>query len=134
MQLEPYLCFYGRCEEALEFYKSALGGEYELNRFEGSPMAEQVDEGFRTKIMHADFKGPNFSFMASDGRAEKAYDPQDGNISLSLATLDRAEGERVFTALSQGGEVTMPLNETFWGGTFGMLTDRYGIEWMITIK
>lgn len=133
MQLEPYVFFYGRCEEALGFYKSAIGGDYEVSRFEGSPMADQVPADFRNKVMHATFKGPGFSFMASDGQPGKTIDPEAGNISLSLSTSDPAEGERVFNALAQGGNVVMPIADTFWGAKFGMLTDRFGNEWMITI-
>src|SRR5579875_2106139 len=75
MQLEPYIYFYGRCEEALEFYKNAIGGTYELNRFEGSPMAEHMPENLRNKIMHATFKGEGIEFMASDGDLSKTVDP-----------------------------------------------------------
>ena len=71
--------------------------------------------------------------MASDGRPGKSIDPEEGNISLSLATSDDAEGRRVFDALAQGGTVDMPIAQAFWGGTFGMLTDRFGIEWMVSI-
>jgi PhnB protein len=134
MQLEPYLYFYGRCEEALEFYKNAIGGSYDLTRFEGSPMAEQVPANFRNKVMHATFNGPGMSFMASDGGGERAIDPKTGNIALSLATSDTAEGERVFNALAQGGSIRFPLADAFWGGRFGSLTDRFGTEWMVSIR
>ena len=133
MQLAPYIFFYGRCEEALEFYRSAIGGTYELQRIEDSPMAEQVPAAFRKKVMHAAFKGAGVSFMASDGREAKAIDPEAGNISLALAATDSIEGERVFKALLEGGTVKMPLDDAFWGGRFGMLVDRFGIEWMMTI-
>jgi len=113
--------------------KKAIGGEYELSRMGDSPMAGEVKPEDRNKGMHASFKGSGFKFMASDGRTTKVVDPEEGNISLSLATEDKAEGERVFKALSDGGKVLMPLGEAFWGGTFGMLIDRFGIEWMITI-
>jgi PhnB protein len=132
MQLEPYIYFYGRCEEALEFYKSAIGGSYEANRFEGSPMAEQVPPEQRNKIMHATFKGDGFSFMASDGDLSKTVDPESGNVSLSLGISDAAQAQRVFDALAQGGTVKMPLSDAFWGGKFGMVVDRFGTEWMIT--
>jgi PhnB protein len=132
MQLEPYIFFYGRCEEALEFYKKALGGTYELMRNADSPMADQVSADFRNKVMHSSFKANGIAFMASDGREAKPIDPEAGNISLALAATDRAEGERVFNALSEGGTVTMPLGDAFWGGRFGMFTDRFGIEWMVT--
>ncbi len=133
MQLQPYIFFYGRCEEALEFYKSAIGGDYELSRFEGSPMADEVSPNYRNKVMHATFNGPGLSFLAADGREGKTIDPDEGNISLCLATTDSAEGERVFNALAQGGTIGMPLGDAFWGGRFGMVTDRFGIEWMMTI-
>jgi len=133
MQLEPYLYFYGRCEEALEFYKKAIGGDYDVSRYEGSPMADHVPADFRNKVMHSTFRGSGFSFMAGDGQPGKTVDPDAGNISLSLATSDNAEGERVFKALSEGGTVGMPIAEAFWGGKFGMVTDRFGTEWMISI-
>lgn len=133
MQLEPYIFYYGKCEEALEFYKRAIGGDFEVSRYENSPMAEQVPPDFRNKVMHGNFKGAGFSFMASDGRPGKTIDPDAGNISLSLATKDESEGRRVFDALAEGGTVDMPLSQAFWGGLFGMLTDRFGIEWMVTI-
>lgn len=132
MQLEPYIFFYGQCEEALEFYKGALGGTYEVTRFEGSPMADQVPADARDKIMHASFKGDGFSFMASDGDLSKKLDPDAGNVSLSLGISDRAQAERAFNALAQGGKVAQPLSDAFWGGRFGMVVDRFGTEWMVT--
>jgi PhnB protein len=132
MQLEPYIFFYGRCEEALEFYKSAIGGTFELNRFEGSPMGEQVPGEQRNKIMHATFKGDGFTFMASDGDLSKKVDPNAGNISLSIGVDDASRAEQIFNALAQGGEVRMPFAQAFWGGKFGILTDKFGTEWMVT--
>ena len=126
--------FYGRCEEALEFYKAAFGGTYELNRFEGSPMADQVPPEARSKIMHATFKGDGFTFMASDGDLSKSVDPDAGNVSLSIGIPDGAAAERVFNALAEGGTVRMPLAPAFWGGTFGILVDRFGVEWMVTAQ
>jgi PhnB protein len=132
MQLEPYIFFYGRCEEALEFYKSAIGGTFELNRFEGSPMAEQIPADQRNKIMHATFKGDGFSFMASDGDLSKTLNPDEGNVSLCLAMEDAGQAERIFNALAQGGKVTMPFAPAFWGGKFGTVVDKFGTEWMVT--
>lgn len=132
MQLEPYIYFYGRCEEALEFYKNAIGGTYELNRFEGSPMAEQMPANLRNKIMHATFKGDGFTFMASDGDLSKSVDPEAGNVSLSLGIADPAQAQRVFEALAEGGNVKMPFADAFWGGKFGVLVDRFGTEWMVS--
>jgi PhnB protein len=109
MQLEPYLFFHGRCEEALNSYKACLGGEIlGMNRFAGSPMEAHVDAGYREKIMHASFVADDVKFMASDGR-EGAAPHGQGDIALCLATGDASEGERAFNALAEGGEITMPL-------------------------
>ena len=119
MKLEPYIFFYGRCEEALEFYKKVLGGDYEAFRFDGAPMGHQVPADYQNKIMHATFKGPGFEFMASDGPPGKTVDPDAGNIALSLELSTADEGKRVFDALAEGGK-------------FGILVDRFGNEWMVT--
>jgi PhnB protein len=133
MQLEPYLFFHGRCEEALNFYKQCLGGEIVgMNKYAGSPMEDQVDPSFKDKVMHASFAAGDVTFMASDGRPGPAPDGED-DIALSLATSDAAEGERVFAALSEGGNVEMPLADAFWGGKFGQVTDRFGVQWMLSI-
>jgi PhnB protein len=133
LQLAPYIFFYGRCEEALEFYKKALGGTYEAMRNTDSPMADQTPPDFKNKIMHASFTAPGVSFFASDGREAKTINPDEGNISIALNAIERADGERVFNALADGGKVTMPLDDAFWGGRFGMLVDKFGIEWMFTM-
>jgi PhnB protein len=134
MQLEPYLFFHGRCEDALNFYRDCLAGEIkELNRFAGSPMDEQTPDDYKDKIMHASFVAGDVKFMASDGRPGAPPDGED-DIALSLATSDSSEGERVFNALAAGGNVTMPLGEQFWGGKFGALTDQFGVQWMISIQ
>src|SRR5690348_18292091 len=105
MQLEPYLFFHGRCEEALNFHKECLGGEIgDLNRFAGSPMESQVSDDYKNKVMHANFVAGGVRFMASDGRPGPGPDGED-DIALSLSTSDAAEGERVFNALGEGGEV-----------------------------
>ena len=101
LELAPYIFFYGRCEEALEFYKQALNGSYDLMRVADSPMADDVPAEARNNVMHATFNGPGFSFMASDGQGARAIDPDAGNITLSLATSDAAEGDRVFKALAE---------------------------------
>jgi PhnB protein len=130
--LQPYVFFYGRCAEALEFYKNALGGTYEIMKVKDTPMAHEMPPDSGDRVMHASFKAPGIAFMASDGRDSKPIDPDAGNISLALGTTEAAEGDRVFKALSDGGKVSMPLDAAFWGGRFGMLTDRFGNEWMIT--
>ena len=130
--LQPYVFFYGRCEEALEFYKTALSGTYEAMRVKDAPADERMSGLPEDRIMHASFTAPGVNFLASDGRETKTIDPDEGNIALTLAAADRATGERVFKALSDGGKVNMPMEEAFWGGRFGNLIDRFGIEWMIT--
>lgn len=132
MELAPYIYFYGKCEEALEFYKNAIGGTYTLQRFEGSPMEDSVAPEDRAGVMHAHFQGNGFSFVGSDGAQRKSIDPDEGNIVLSLTLKDREEAQRVFDALARGGRIDEPLEEVFWGGMFGIAIDPFGIEWMIT--
>jgi PhnB protein len=133
MELEPYLHFGGNCEEALNFYRGVFGGEIAgLMRFEGSPLMTDLPADYGSKVMHASFVGANgdVKFMASDGRPNSTHD-QGSRISLSVSMSDVADGERVFRALADGGTVTMDFQKTFWGATFGMLTDKYGIDWMV---
>ena len=134
LQLQPYIFFYGRCEEALAFYKKVVGGEYNIIRFDSAPQGHDVPADYQTKVMHADFKGPGFAMMASDGPPGKTVNPDEGNISLSLELSSADEGKRIFDALSEGGKVSMPLGDVEWGGggKFGILVDRFGTEWMIT--
>lgn len=131
-QLAPYIFFYGRCEEALTFYKNVFGGTYEIMRVADTPVADQMPADFRDKVMHSSFQAPGISFVASDGREAKTIDPDAGNISLALSAPNRAEGERLLNALSEGGKVIMPLDDAFWGGRFALINDRFGIEWTIT--
>ena len=131
MQLTPYLMFNGDCEMALNFYAKTIGGEIKhLSRFEGSP-AESMSAD-KQKVMHATFQGNGFSFMASDGSSLVVNNV--GNVHLSLDFKDSHAMENVFTAMSEGGKVTMPLQDTFWGAKFGMLTDKFGINWMFNCE
>lgn len=133
MQLAPYLFFHGACEEALNFYAKCLNGHIaHLSRVAGTPAEEHVSPEHRNMVMHATFVAGDVTFMASDGRPGALPDGED-DIVLSLATSDAAEGERVFAALAEGGKVEMPLQDAFWGGRFGQLTDRFGIQWMLSI-
>jgi uncharacterized glyoxalase superfamily protein PhnB len=120
MELAPYIFFYGRCEEALEFYKSALGGNYEVAMREGN------------KIKYAAFTGCGISFKASDGAGTHEIDPDEGNVTLALNALNPARAAEVFNALSDGGKVLMPFGDAEWGGKFGALHDRFGNEWFVT--
>jgi PhnB protein len=135
MPIQPYLFFNGRCEEALEFYKRALGAEVEmLMRFKESPdppPPDMVPPGSGDKIMHASVRVGDALFMASDGRCDGK--PSFQGFSLSIEAADEAEARRRFDALADGGTVTMPLAKTFWSPCFGMLTDRFGVSWMVGV-
>jgi PhnB protein len=132
MELVPYVFFYGRCQEALDFYKSVFGGSYEAMRISDSPMKDQFPPEAANNIMHASFTAPSVKLFASDGRDVKAVDPDAGNISLALNEVDGADAERLVSALGEGGKIVMPLAPAFWGGKFAMVVDRFGNEWMIT--
>lgn len=136
MQLEPYLFFDGNCEEALNFYKNVFRGEIEgLSRWSEMPAdagGPPVTPETANRVMHANFKSEGVSFMASDASPGKTYG--EGPISLSVATEQLEEAERVFDRLADGGNVEMPMTDTFWGAKFGMLTDKYGIDWMISCR
>lgn len=133
MQLAPYIFFYGRCAEALEFYKGVFGGTAEVMRVKDSPMAADMPGHAGDSVMHASFKAPGVEFFASDGREQKAVNPDEGNISLALDAASAEEGEKIFNALAEGGKVSMPIAEAFWGGRFGMIQDKFGLEWMMTL-
>lgn len=136
MQVQSYLFFYdGRCAEAVEFYRKALGAQVDtLMRFKDAPEKPSegcVAPGSEDKVMHASFRIGDTMIMASDGNGlEKGG--FDG-FSLALALEDKPQADRYFNALADGGEVIMPLAETFWSPRFGMVKDRFGIRWMINV-
>ncbi|MFG1428243.1 VOC family protein [Roseixanthobacter glucoisosaccharinicivorans] len=135
MLVQPYLTFDGKCEEALAFYKTALGAEVDLlMRYSEAPEPPppgMVVPGSENKIMHASFKIGESILMASDGGCRNSTSFQ--GFSLSLAVASEAEAQRVFTALSQGGQIQMPLGQTFFSPCFGMVADRFGISWMVNL-
>ena len=132
MQVEPYLFFEGRCEEALDFYHRALGAEVTaLLRFKESPDPTMCQPGLEDKVMHAVVRLGNNTIMASDGMSSGNLAFQ--GFSLSLSTADKAEAASLFAALADGGQVQMPLAETFWSTLFGMVADRFGVSWMIIV-
>lgn len=130
--IQPYLFFNGRCEEALEFYRGATGAVVGmLMRYRESPEpCEGLAPGWEDKVMHASFQIGGSMLMASDGCGDG--DPFKG-FSLSLTLTTEEEAEHCFAALSEGGSITMPLGKTFWSPLFGMLTDRFGLGWMVTV-
>jgi len=133
-RIEPYLTFGGRCEEALEFYTRALGAKVEMAmRFSESPepMPEgMVPPGFENKIMHASVMIGETRVMASDGCGDAT---EYSGFSLSLSVATENEADTAFSALADGGQVTMPMEKTFWSPKFGMLTDRFGVSWMVSV-
>ena len=135
MKIEPYLFFNGRCEEAVEFYKKALGAEVTmLMRFKDSPEPHPpgtVPPGAENNVMHTSFRIGDTTVMASDGCSTGQTSFQ--GITLSLAVANEAEAERRFAALADGGKVQMPLAKTFWSPRFGMVTDRLGVAWMVSV-
>ncbi|HEV8456422.1 MAG TPA: VOC family protein [Gemmatimonadales bacterium] len=132
MQIQTYLFFDGRCEEALEFYRSALGAEVTtLMRFKESPDQSMVSPGCEDKVMHSSFRIAETTLLASDGRCQGQ--PSFEGFALTLTAPNEAEAERLFTSLSDGGQVQMPLTETFFARRFGMAADRFGVSWMILV-
>jgi PhnB protein len=130
--IQPYLIFNGRCEEALNFYRKALGAEVGmLMRFKESPDQSTVAPGTGDKVMHSSFQVGGSTVMASDGRCQGK--PSFEGFSLCLTVANDAEAERFFTALSQGGQVEMPLTKTFFSSRFGMVADQFGVSWMIYV-
>jgi len=131
--VQPYLFFGGRCDEALEFYRTALDAEViMLSRFKDAPDSGMTQPGMDEKVMHASFRIGETILMASDGRCEG--DPRFEGFSLSIIVPDEAAADRVFNALAEGGKVEMPLAKTFWAPKFGMLDDRFGVGWMISVQ
>lgn len=133
-QIQPYLFFAGRCDEALRFYGEAVGAKVEmLMRFNESPdpvPPGTLQAGFENKVMHCAFRVGDTTILASDGCNDQGR--FDG-FSLALTVPSKAEAERTFSALAKEGEIRMPLTETFWSPCFGMLSDRYGIAWMVMV-
>jgi PhnB protein len=130
MQIQPYLFFEGRCDEAIAFYQAALGAEVTmLMRFAEAPDQAMTAADNGAKVMHAVLKIGETRILMSDGRCggKTAF----GGFSLSLSVADEAEADRVFEALRDGGSVFMPLETTFFAKRFGMLTDRFGVGWMV---
>ena len=133
--IQPYLFFNGDCEQAVRFYGKALGAEVEMMmRYKESPEPPppgRVPPVFEDKIMHTSFRIGQTTVMASDGcSAEKA---NSQGFSLSLSVPSETEAKRTFAALAEGGKVQMPLGKTFWSHCFGMVEDRFGIGWMISV-
>jgi PhnB protein len=133
MQLNPYLSFDGRCEAAFKFYEKALGGKIVAKMTYGeTPMKDQSPANWHGKIAHMRMTIGDTLLMGSDSPPDR-YEPAKGT-TLTLGVDEPAEAERVFKALSENATVSMPIQETFWALRFGMLTDQYGVPWMINCE
>jgi PhnB protein len=130
MLVQPYLSFEGRCDEALEFYRHAIGAEVQmLLRFKESPDQSMITPESADKVMHASMRIGDSVVMASDGRC--TGQSSFTGVTLSLTVADDAEAEQKFAALTAGGQVMMPLSKTFFASKFGMGSDKFGVGWMV---
>jgi PhnB protein len=130
MKVQPYLFFDGRCEQAIDFYRKTLGAkDVQIKRFKESPDPTQTPPGSGEKVMHASFRIGETEVLASDGMCHGK--PSFQGFALTLTAPSAAEAERLFAALSQGGQVQMPMTQTFFSPRFGMAADRFGVSWMV---
>ena len=136
MLIQSYLFFDGRTEEAIEFYKKALGAKVEMvMRYKEAPEAPppgMVPPGSENKVMHSSFRIGDTSVMASDGNCTGK--PAFNGFSLSISVANEGEADRVFAALGDGGQVQMPLAKTFFSPKFGMVADKFGVSWMVIVQ
>lgn len=131
--LNPYLNFNGECREAMEFYAAALGAELHVTPFRGSPAEKDVSEDYRDKVLHATLSFQDVLIMASDTTPEVPVH-KGSNTALYIAASSLEEARTFFGKLSAGGSILMPFERTFWGADFGMCTDRFGIQWMVSFE
>jgi PhnB protein len=135
VKVQPYLFFDGRCEEAMNFYKRALGAEVvfmmRFNESPDPPPPGMVPPGSENKVMHAAMRIGETEVMASDGRS--MGQPEFKGVTLSLSVASEAEADRLFNALAEGGQVQMPIGKTFFSPRFGMVADRFGVSWMVVM-
>ena len=133
VKLNPYIFFQGDCRDAMEFYKRIFGGELTIQTLGEAPKEAQSEavNPDPNQVMHASLSGGLVDLMGSDsGKASK----KAAKIELSLSGTDEAKLRQVYDSLVQGGKATMPLSKQFWGDTFGMVTDKYGVDWMVNIS
>lgn len=135
MKLNTYLNFTDNCEEALEFYQSVLGGTITMKmRFRDAPIEMELPAGWEDKIMHSQLEIGDAMIMASDSPPMCPTSKAMGGFSVSAQLDDTADAEKIFAGLSDGGNVIMPIQETFWAKRFGMLVDKFGTPWMINCQ
>jgi PhnB protein len=133
MQMNPHLSFNGQCKAAFKFYEKCLGGKIQtMLAHEGTPIAQHVPAEWRSKILHATMIVDGHVLMGADAPPGRYHKPE--GFAMTIGLNDTAKAERIFQELGENGTVTMPLQETFWAVRFGMLTDRFGIPWMINCE
>jgi PhnB protein len=133
MQVQPYLSFEGRCDEAIEFYKKALGAKVDiLMRFKEAPDQSMVAPGSAEKVMHAAVRVGDTQILMSDGRCQGGAN--FNGFSLAVSAPSEVEAERMFNALAAGGQVRMPMAKTFFSPRFGMVADKFGVGWMVLVE
>jgi PhnB protein len=132
MQIQPYMSFEGRCDEAIEFYKKAIGAKVDmLMRFKEAPDQSMVSAENKDKVMHAALHAGDAQLLMSDGRCTGG--PNFNGIALALSVGTEADADRIFNALADGGKVNMPLAKTFFSPKFGMVADKFGVGWMVMV-
>lgn len=134
ISVNPYLNFMGKTEEAMKFYATVFGKDLDiLQRYSDIPNQANVAENERNMVMHTALTAGSSIIMATDSLESMGQTLVEGtNISLAITAESKEEADKLFTGLSEGGKVTMPIQDTFWGDYFGMLTDRYNIQWMVS--
>jgi PhnB protein len=133
MQINPYLSFNGQCETAFKFYEQCLEGKgLSFHKYGGSPMASQVPADWHDKVMHATLLVGDAAIMGADAPPSHFTPPQGFSVSIGLDSP--ADAERIFAAMSKGGQIRMPIQQTFWAARFGMFIDQFGIPWMINCE
>jgi PhnB protein len=133
MQIQPYLSFEGRADEAIEFYKKAIGAKVDmLMRFKEAPDQSMVTPESKDKVMHAALHAGDTQLLMSDGRCTGSAN--FNGIALALSVGTEADAERIFNALADGGKVNMPLAKTFFSPKFGMVADKFGVGWMVMVS
>jgi PhnB protein len=133
MNVQPYLSFEGRAQEAIDFYKSALGAQVEaVMQFKDAPPDMQANMPNKDKVMHAAFKVGDTTIMATDGQCSGKS--EFSGITLTIQANSEAEAEKLFNALAQGGKINMPMAETFFATRFGMVADKFGVGWMVMVE
>ncbi|MBV8197587.1 MAG: VOC family protein [Candidatus Eremiobacteraeota bacterium] len=133
MELNPNLVFNGNAEEALNHYRAALGGELQVMRYADSPASEQTSPDWANKVIFGSLRSPAGTLNIMDAPPERAGEPGD-NFMLSVNTETAEQTDSIFAKLLEGGSVVMPLERTFWSPRFGMLTDKFGIKWMVNLS